>query len=431
MTNPDQPRPFRSLLFHFRPAAVPERTLRLSFTWGLGGIATVLLILLFGSGLLLKFVYEPVPSQAYSSILYLEQQVPFGQLLRNLHRWSGYGLLLAAFLHLLRVFYTGAFTQSRRSNWLIGLALFSLVVLSNFTGYLLPWDQVAYWAITISSSMLDYVPVIGSGLKGILLGGTEPGQTTLMNFYGLHTAILPALFLIALPYHFWRIRKADGLVIPLSPSEKGPFDGPFVATDPHLIVREVAMALLVVATVLLVSMWFDAPLAEQANPGLSPNPTKAPWFFMGLQELLMHFHPLVAVMIIPLFLLALVIALPWLDPSSTTAGVWFRSVHGRRASWLALLTAAAGTTITIFLNDSVVIAKAATSGSVLADGLVPLFLLLAVYAVFLWIVHRRFSASRSEMIQALFTLLLTSFIVLTIAGIWFRGAGMQLIWAGG
>ena len=139
--------------------------MRLSLTWALGGAATVLLFVLFGTGLLLKFVFEPFPDRAYDSILHLQEQVPFGQLIRNLHRWSGNLLVLAAFLHMLRVFYTGAIDSSRRMNWLIGMALAAGALLSNFTGYLLPWDQIAYWAITISSSMLDYLPGIGAALR--------------------------------------------------------------------------------------------------------------------------------------------------------------------------------------------------------------------------------------------------------------------------
>ena len=391
----------------------------------------MLLLLLFVTGLLLKFVYEPVPAQAYGSILYLENQVPFGQLLRNLHRWSGYGLILAAFLHLLRVFYTGAYAPPRQFNWVIGLALFGAVVLSNFTGYLLPWDQIAYWAITISTSMLDYIPMIGSGLKNLVLGGPEPGQTTLMNFYALHTAILPALLVFVLPFHFWRIRKANGLVIPRSPTESPPVGTREVAVMPHLIIREVATALLVLAVVLLISMLVNAPLTEQANPGLSPNPTKAPWYFMGLQELLMHFHPVVAVLVIPLTMLAALFAIPWIDSPTAEAGVWFRSAAGRRSSLLAVVIAVVATAAAILSDEFLLGTDQVTPPSLIQNGLLPLIIILGVIAVFVIVTTRVFSATRSETIQALYTLLLASFMVLTITGIWFRGAGMKLAWPGG
>jgi len=426
VTQIDQRKYFRNLLLHFRPSTVPERTLRLSLTWGLGGMAAVLLFLLIGTGLLLKFVYEPAPAQAYASILYLENQVPFGQLLRNLHRWSGYGLTLAAFLHFLRVFYTGAYAPPRQWNWVIGLGLFAAVVLSNFTGYLLPWDQIAYWAITISTSMLDYIPVIGSGMKSLVLGGTEPGQATLMNFYALHTAILPALLLLALPFHFWRIRKANGLVIPRSPSEDPSITGPEVDAMPHLIVREVATALLVLAAILVISMFFNAPLAEQANPGLSPNPTKAPWYFMGLQELLMHFHPVFAVLVIPLLTLLAVFAIPWIDPSPENTGVWFRSVKGRRTTLMAVFIAVIVTVAAVLFDELYIGAGEAGPPALLWSGLLPFIAITVICAGFYGLMKKAFAASHSEAIQALFTLLLTSFVVLTIIGIWFRGAGMQL-----
>ena len=436
VTQIDQRKYFRNLLLHFRPSTVPERTLRLSLTWGLGGMAAVLLFLLIGTGLLLKFVYEPVPEQAYASILYLENQVPFGQLLRNLHRWSGYGLVAAAFLHFLRVFYTGAYAPPRQWNWVIGLGLFAAVVLSNFTGYLLPWDQIAYWAITISTSMLDYIPVIGSGMKSLVLGGSEPGPATLMNFYALHTAILPALLLFLLPFHFWRIRKAKGLVIPRSPSEDPSITGPEVDAMPHLIVREAATALLVLAVILVISMFFNAPLAEQANPGLSPNPTKAPWYFMGLQELLMHFHPVFAVLVIPLLTLVVVFAIPWIDPSAESTGVWFRSVKGRRTTLMATIFAVIATVAAVLFDEFYTEAGVAGPPTLVRNGLLPFLAITLICAGFYLLMKKAFAASRSEAIQALFTLLLTSFVVLTIIGVWFRGAGMSmtglsLIGAGG
>ncbi|MBW1840599.1 MAG: cytochrome b N-terminal domain-containing protein, partial [Deltaproteobacteria bacterium] len=149
---------FNTLVLHFRPRTVDERTLRLTLSWGLGGMAAVLILLLIGTGVLLKFVYEPFPDRAYESILYLQQDVLFGGLIRNIHHWSGNGLLIVVFLHFLRVFFTGAFHPPRQFNWIIGLGLFATVLLSNFTGYLMPWDQLAFWAVTISTGALDYIP---------------------------------------------------------------------------------------------------------------------------------------------------------------------------------------------------------------------------------------------------------------------------------
>jgi len=243
-------------------------------------MAVVLVLLLFGTGLMLKFVYEPFPDRAYESILNLQRSVVFGQLIRNIHHWSGNVLLIVAFLHLLRVFFTGAFHPPRQFNWLIGLTLFITILLSAFTGYLLPWDQLAFWAVTICSTMLEYLPGAGNWLQELILGGPEVGPATLSNFYAIHTAALPALILSLLPFHFWRIRKAKGLVIPRSPEEDANTRGTVVDTIPHLLLREIVVAMVLIACILVVSMIFNAPLVDKANPGLSPNPTKAPWYFL-------------------------------------------------------------------------------------------------------------------------------------------------------
>ena len=420
---------FQSFLLHFRPKSVPERTLELSLTWGLGGIAAVLVFLLFAGGLMLKFAYDPSPDRAYESIVYLNEQIPFGQLLRNIHRWSANGLLFVVFLHFLRVFYTSAFTAPRQFNFIIGLVLLSALVLSNFTGYLLPWDQLAYWAVTISTSMLDYIPAIGPGLKEWILGGPEPGAKTLMNFYAIHTAILPMLLLFFVPFHFWRIRKARGLIIPRSPEEDQSSRGEMVDAMPHLIMREVALALLVLCVILLTAMFFNAPLAEQANPGLSPNPTKAPWYFMGIQEMLMHFHPVFALMIIPFLLLLGLLSIPYINYEANTTGIWFCSVKGRKMALIALVFSTLATVAAVLLDEFVIGPDQAGPAGLINNGLLPFVIVLFVCAGFYWLIRNLFSSTNNEAIQALFTLLVTAFVTLTIIGVWFRGAGMQLMWA--
>ena len=431
---PDEPADARKFLknffLHFRPVTVPERVLRFSATLALGVASTTLLFLLVATGLLLKFVYEPSASTAYESIRYLVSDVPYGQLLRNLHRWSGYALLVTGFLHLLRVFYTGAFRGPRQFNWIVGLGLLSVIVLSNFTGYLLPWDQVSYWAITISTSMLDYVPLIGPNLKDAVLGGPEPGPATLMNFYAVHTAIIPIVLLFLLPFHFWRIRKANGIVVPRAPNEELPTQMPMVRTVPHLVTREAAMAIFVIAAILSVSMVLDAPLAEQANPGLSPNPTKAPWYFMGIQEILLHFHPLFASFVIPALLAIALICLPWLRYDADTSGVWFASLRGRRTALAAAAVSVIATVSAVLLNELVFKADSAASPGMLRNGLLPLGFVLAFCGIFHVFLRKRVGANRNEAVQAQFTLLVVSLLTLTVIGVWFRGPGMQLAWIG-
>ena len=421
---------FNTLILHFRPRKVPERTLRFTLTWGLGGMSVVLVSMLFGTGVLLKFIYEPLPGKAYESILYLQRHVLFGQLIRNMHHWSANGLIIVAFLHFLRVFFTSAFHPPRQFNWIIGLGLFFVVLCSNLTGYLMPWDQLAFWAVTICTGMLEYIPAAGPWLQNLLRGGPEVGPATLSNFYAVHTALLPALLIILMPFHFWRVRKAGGLVIPRTPEEDAEIRGESVETMPNLILREVVVALVLFAFILVFSMLFNAPLESQANPGLSPNPTKAPWYFVGIQEMLMHFHPLFAFLIIPVLIIVALLSLPYIDYQSHTAGVWFTSFKGRRTALIAALAVTIATPLGILVDEYIIDFATWMHGvpAFISNGLIPFAVVLAAIAGFYIIIKRRYSVTNNEAIQAIFVLFLTAFLILTVTGIWFRGKGMRLIW---
>jgi quinol-cytochrome oxidoreductase complex cytochrome b subunit len=421
---------FNSMMLHFRPRTVQKDTLRWTLTWGLGGMAVVLALLLLGTGVLLKFVYQPFPDKAYESILLLQNEVLFGRLIRNIHHWSANALILVAFLHLLRVFFTGAFHAPRQFNWVIGVALFLAILLSNFTGYLLPWDQLAFWAITICTGMLEYIPGIGLWLQALVQGGAEVGPGTLTNFYAIHTAVLPASLIILLPFHFWRIRKVGGLVVPREPEQSSAERGRSVPAIPNLLVREIVVALVLFASVLVFSMLVDAPLGSKANPGLSPNPTKAPWYFMGIQEMLLHFHPLFALFVIPALMLIALLALPYIDYQANTAGVWFASTKARNMAFVAAVTALIGTPLGIVADEYLieVAARLPTIPAWITNGLVPFALLLAAVGAFYLFMQRKYASSNTEAVQMVFVLLLVTFLVLTATGIWFRGAGMKLVW---
>lgn len=205
---------------------VPVKALRYTHTFGLGGMSLVLFLMLISTGLLMIFVYEPSPERAYESILYMQQEILFGRLIRSVHYWSANLLIAVAALHMLRVFLTGAFHAPRQSNWIIGLSLLVLILLFGFTGDLLPWDQISYWAITICTEMLGYMPGIGQTLQRVMIGGAEIGFATVINFYALHTIVVPLLLVGLMTWHFWRVRLAGGVVVPRDPE-----DDPNVATD--------------------------------------------------------------------------------------------------------------------------------------------------------------------------------------------------------
>ena len=419
---------FNSLILHFRPRSVQQRTLRITLTWGLGGMAVVLVCMLFVTGLMLKFVYQPVPDRAYESIIHLQNNVLFGQLIRNIHHWSGNILLVIVFLHLLRVFFTGAFHPPRQFNWIIGLVMFLAVLTSNITGYLLPWDQLAFWAITICTGMLEYIPGIGNWLQGLVRGGSDIGPATLSIFFAIHTAIIPACLLILMPWHFWRVRKAGGLVIPRRPDEEQGSKDEKVPTIPNLILREIVVAVVLIAVVMVVAVLFNTPLEAKANPGLSPNPTKAPWYFAGIQELLLHFHPLFALFIIPVFILVALVSIPYLNYQTNTAGIWFASLKGRSMAVVAALVAIIITPIGI-VADEYVIDLAAWMPTIpveISNGLIPFALMLTATILFYKVMKRKFSSNNNEALQSVFVLLVVAFFILTITGIWFRGLNMKL-----
>jgi quinol-cytochrome oxidoreductase complex cytochrome b subunit len=417
-----------NLIFHIHPSTLPERNLRFTHTWGLGGMSLVLLFIQTASGILLMFVYEPFPGRAYESIVTLQSEIIFGQLIRNIHHWSGIALVLAVFLHLLRVYFTGAFHGRRQFNWVIGLGLLLCVLAANFTGYLLPWDQLAFWAITIVTGMLGYIPLVGMWLQKTVRGGPEIGPSTILIFFTLHTTIIPVCLAILAAFHFWRVRKAGGVVLSRFPGEEREEKPEKVPTVPQLVTREVAAALVLTAFILILSALFNAPLGEMANPGMSPNPARAPWYFAGFQELFLHLHPLFAVFLVPLMVMAGLIILPYLNYEEDTEGIWFCSHKGKRMGIISAATALVATPSLIVINEFFLDFGAWTPGipPLITGGFLPtVIFLIAVTWFYIWI-KKKYTASSNEAFQALFILLLTAFVILTIAGILFRGPGMAL-----
>ncbi len=200
-----------NVFFHLHPVKINANSLKATYTFGLGVLTTILFGILALTGVLLMFYYVPTVERAYMNIVGLQTQVPFGQLLRNLHRWGAHLMVLVVILHLVRVFYTGAYKPPREFNWLVGVALLILTLGASFTGYLLPWDQLSYWAITVGTSIAAYEPTMGAVLRRILLGGPEVGQEALTRFYALHIMVIPGIMLFLIGLHLWRVRKDGGL----------------------------------------------------------------------------------------------------------------------------------------------------------------------------------------------------------------------------
>ncbi len=208
-----------SWFLHIHPVKVKTHTLKISYTWGLGFISFFLFVVLVVTGAWLMFFYAPSVERAYTDIQNLETTVTFGMLMRNMHRWAAHLMVLTVFLHLCRVFFTGGYKRPREFNWVIGVLLWVVTLVLSYTGYLLPWDQLAYWAVTVGTNIAGSAPLIGEQLRLILLGAKETGPEALVRFYALHIAILPLVMTVLIGVHFWRIRKDGGLSSPEESTE--------------------------------------------------------------------------------------------------------------------------------------------------------------------------------------------------------------------
>jgi quinol-cytochrome oxidoreductase complex cytochrome b subunit len=204
-----------NVLYHLHPVKVKRHGVKLSYTLCLGGLSFFLFILLTITGIFLMFYYTPSAETAYADIEALSTNVAFGSLVRNMHRWGAHLMVLSVFLHMSRVFYHGAYKPPREFNWVVGVILLFLTLLLSFSGYLLPWDQLALWAVTVGTNMAGFVPVIGNQVKFALLAGVEVSAATLLRFYVLHVLALPFILVIFLAVHFWRVRKDGGISGPL------------------------------------------------------------------------------------------------------------------------------------------------------------------------------------------------------------------------
>ncbi|MBL8190210.1 MAG: cytochrome b N-terminal domain-containing protein [Acidobacteria bacterium] len=365
---------FTNFFLHIHPVKVNKHTIKPWFTMGLGLITFFLFVILIVTGVLLMFYYVPSTEQAYNRMLDLRSSVAFGTFLRNMHRWAAHGMVAAVFLHMCRVFFTGSYKKPREFNWVLGIVLFLLTLFSSFTGYLLPWDQLAFWAITVGAAIAGYAPLVGKEIQFLLLGDTSVGQEALLRFYVLHIAVLPLVMTMLIAVHFWRIRKDGGLSRPeeadaasqppgesleawpteldVAPAQsavavqtvaapaiekkrygiQGLVRGPFtkvgnvpensVFSWPNLFMAELFVFVLTLAGVLVMSLLFNAPLEEPVNIAHPPNPAKAPWYFLGLQEMVSYsaFWGGVGIPTLEVLILLLV---PYLDRGTKGVGKWF------------------------------------------------------------------------------------------------------------
>ncbi len=427
----------QNFFLHIHSPRIYIHSLRPGYTLGLGAISAFLFLILLFTGIILMLYYTPSVERAYASVKDIIFVVPGGRLIRNMHRWAGHGLVLAAFLHLVRVFYTGSYLRGRTLNWIIGIAMLVVVLFSSFSGYLLPWDQLAYWAVTIGSNIaasfreftdaLALTAVFDSGglVKKVLIGGETVGQPALSRFFLLHVVVLPLTLIILMGVHFWRIRRDGGLSRP----EKNVTESySKVYAWPHALWAELAALMLTLAVLLLISTFFDAPLREQANPLIPENPAKSPWYFLGIQELV-SYSAFSGGILIPLGLVAFFISIPFKDRQAEHIGIWFSGKSGfkttRHAALYAGVTTVALYLVTInfgWLRDWI-----PGIPQLIVILINPATVVTLFYALWATYILKK-TKSRRHAALALFTCVMIGYIIFTIVGVYFRGPNWEFFW---
>jgi len=327
-----------SIALHVHSPKVRPGSLRFRATWALGLVSLVLAALLTATGVYLMFYYIPHPDAAWRTMKDLAFVVPFGPVTRNLHRWAAHAMVVIVTLHMARVFLSGGYKAPREANWVAGVGLWVLTMALSFTGYLLPWDQLAYWAVTVGANMAGAVPGIGGFIKSLLLGDHSVGEPALLRFYVLHCVLLPLLMALIVGFHLFRVRKDGGLVTTEHDptSDRSLVQGPrLVPAWPHLVYRELIVTILATAVMMALALAFDAPLEPQADPTRTPNPAKAPWYFLGIQELA-HWSAFWGGVALPGAVVIGLSLVPYLDRGQVALGRYMPRER-RLACWLFLL----------------------------------------------------------------------------------------------
>jgi quinol-cytochrome oxidoreductase complex cytochrome b subunit len=307
---------------HLHPPTIPAVQARLRYTLGAGGLAVFFSLILLVTGILEMFYYIPVPERAAISVETITTLVPFGGLTRNLHFWSAQGLVIVAFVHLVRIVLTGAYARQRRLNYLIGLGLLVLTLLLDFTGYVLRWDEGIRWALIVGTNLLKTIPLIGETLYQLVVGGSTPGSSSIERFYTWHIFVLTFGFIVLGIWHIFRIRRDGGIAVPPPALRK---DNARISRF-ELVRREVTMMLVAGVVLLLISVVFPAPIERpitQATAELGD--ARAPWFFLWVQELLKFGDPFFWGILFPILALLLMAILPYVLPEAREGelGQWF------------------------------------------------------------------------------------------------------------
>ena len=465
---------FGNVFLHLHSVRTHRWSLRWATTAGLGIATLAAFLITLVTGILLMFYYKPYPAVAYDSMKDIHFVVPTGRFIRNIHRWAANLMVVAVILHMARVFYTASYRAGREFNWLVGMALLVVTLALSFTGYLLPWDQLAYWAITIGANIAqsprEVTDAVGitawfdpGGLQRLLLLGSDTvGEEALIRFYLLHVMLLPLAAAMLMSVHFWRVRKDGGLAKPadvdrrveVASSDTYPVftDAPqktyhlaaivrgrsaavghgpehTVPSMPHLFYAELAVLMLTTFICTALALVSDAPLKELANPLVPENPAKAPWYFLGLQELV-AFSAFMGGIGIPSIVLVGLGLIPFLDREEAGTGEWF----GGPGGWPLVRNSMAVGFAAALLIESLIIRFGwlrewfPAIPQLVITAVNPGTVLTAIYAAYSLALVRRFNSTRAGAL-GLFTCFLCGFVVLTVVGTYFRGPNWHFYWS--
>lgn len=309
----DLPKNRPSFVVHLHPPRIPAAQARFWYTLGTGGLAIFLCLVLLLSGLLEMYYYIPSPEQAAISVSTIKTLVPFGNLVRNLHFWSAQFLVIVMSIHLLRVVLTGAYAPPRRFNYLLGLGLLVLILLLDFTGYVLRWDEGVHWALVVGTNLLKTIPLIGDGLYRFVMGGSGPGAATLIRFYAWHIFGLTLAVIILVTWHAFRVRRDGGIAsAPPDLSQELRWITRF-----ELVRREVLAMVIAITLLLVISLVIPAPTDPPiASFSRMTGSSQAPWFFLWVQQLLKWGDPFWLGIIVPVTVVTLLGLFPYLLPNA-------------------------------------------------------------------------------------------------------------------
>ena len=311
-----------SFFHHLHPPTIPAAPARWRHPLRAGGTAIFLLLILGVTGILEMFYYVPNPEEAALSVQTITYHVPFGGFVRNLHYWSAQLLLIVSAIHLLRVILTAAYKHPRRFNYLLGLGLFVLAILLDFTGYILRWDQDICYPLLTGTNLIKTIPLIGNFLFRLAIGGGEACKTALTRFYTWHLFGLTIPLVILGVWHAFRVRRDGGIATP--PASLF-LDRTRIPRN-DLVRREVLMMFIVGILLILLANFVPAPIAPAMVGKPSPNAeTRAPWFFLWVQHMLKWGDPFLFGVLIPLGILAVLALIPYLfpKPADSDIGRWF------------------------------------------------------------------------------------------------------------